>query len=73
MKKGLVLTAMAAGLLMSCKDSKMTNVFDTDEEAEDEMRMNVTHLGDATLVQPVHVDGPVVRVKQRRRVGTDDA
>lgn len=36
--------------------------------AENEMRMNVTHFADTTLVQPVHVDGPVVRVKPRRRI-----
>ena len=60
MKKGLVLTAMAAGLLMSCKDSKMTNVFDTDEEAEDDSIEafvgDTLHLFEEAEEPPVTVD-----------------
>lgn len=60
MKKGIVLTAMAAGLLMSCKDSKMTNVFDTDEEAEDDSIEafvgDTLHLFEETEEPPVTVD-----------------
>lgn len=41
--------------------------------ASDEMRMDITRFGDSVLTQPAHVDGPVVRVKQRRRVGNGDA
>lgn len=36
MRKGLVLAVAAGCLLMSCKDKKMTNVFDTEDEPEED-------------------------------------
>ena len=60
MKKGFAIAAMAAGLLVSCKDSKMTNVFDTDEEAEgDSVEAFVgdtLHLFEEETEPPVTID-----------------
>ncbi len=51
---------MAAGLLVSCKDSKMTNVFDTDEEAEEDSIEafvgDTLHLFEEAEEPPVAVD-----------------
>lgn len=60
MKKGFVLAAMAAGCLVSCKDSKLTNVFDTDEETEEDSVEafvgDTLHLFEETEEPPVAVD-----------------
>lgn len=60
MKKGFVLTAMMAGCLVSCKDTKLTNVFDKEAEVEEDSVEafvgDTLHLFEEAEEPPVAVD-----------------